>query len=192
MKTRWTAFLIGFCALAIPYVNAKVPEQPQVESKGATRHLATISKQDHVTIREVISQLRGQTNVPLRWPTFIPNVTDKDHPLYVDLLSVNPESYHIEVGWIEGCDGRNVCHFGAVRGSAAPLIENEGRKVLVTLEGGIKGYFIDFTCGAHCDDAAVGWSEHGYYYSINLKAGKKETLIRMANSAILAARKPNG
>jgi len=36
----------------------------------------------------------------------------------------------------------------------------------------------------HCDDAAVGWAEGRYHYSMSLKAGKREMLLKMANSAI--------
>ncbi len=49
-----------------------------------------------------------------------------------------------------------------------------------------QGSFIDFDCGAHCDDASLDWSEGGYYYGISLKAGDKKTLVRIGNSAIAA------
>jgi hypothetical protein len=34
-------------------------------------------------------------------------------------------------------------------------------------------------------EAVVYWREGGYYYSIAMKAGRKQTLLKMARSAIL-------
>ena len=135
--------------------------------------------------RKVQSDLLGKTSVPLRLPTYVPDAGDKENPLYTNLIEANAESYRIELGWVEGCLGGNACHYGAISGGTkAP--EEDGAKIPVALRGGVKGYFVDFACGAHCGDAVVGWSENGYHYSIALKAGKKQELIKMANSALAA------
>jgi hypothetical protein len=57
-----------------------------------------------------------------------------------------------------------------------------GRRV--TLAKGITGYFVDFGCGANCSDATLTWRQKGVQYTLGLKAGKRESLIKMANSAI--------
>jgi len=168
--------------------KAIVSERSQVESKSEVKQVAIISMQEPAAILgKVESALKGKTRVPLRWPSFIPDATDEAHPLYVNLLSISQTSYDLELGWTADCVGGNYCHYGVVRGSIAPLGENEGVRVPVELLESIKGYFIDSTCDAHCGDSAVGWAEGGYHYSISIKAEKKQKLIRCANSAIASA-----
>jgi hypothetical protein len=179
-----TLLIVAPLGVCLPGVS----ERAQVESKSETKRVAVISTQDRTTIlSKVEAALEGKTRVPLRWPSFIPDATDEAHPLYVNLLSISQTSYDLELGWTADCTGGNNCHYGAVRGSAAPLAENEGVRVPVTLLEGIKGYFIDAKCDAHCDDSAVGWAEGGYHYSISIKAEKKQSLVKCANSAIASA-----
>jgi hypothetical protein len=157
------------------------------EPKETVRLVVRISKQDAQTVlSNVESVLQPETDVPLRWPSIITAGADEDNPLYVNLLSADRASYNIELGWVEGCTGGNACHYGTVRGSVAPISENEGVRVPVKLSRGIRGYFIDSTCGAHCDDSAIGWTEGKFHYSVSIKAEKKETLIKVVNSAITA------
>jgi len=134
--------------------------------------------------------LLQKTVVPLRLPSFVPFGEEKS-PVYAIIRSAGKSGYDIELGWTKDCTGGNACHYGTARGSSSKLPENDGPRVAVMLGHGIEGYFIDFTCNAHCDDAAVGWAENGFHYSISLKAGKKETLIKMANSAIESHHKQN-
>ena len=132
--------------------------------------------------------LTQKTVVPLRFPNLVP-FADRKSPIYAILKSAEPSGYDIELGWTRDCDGGNACHYGTARGSSRELMENDGPRVPVKLGRNLEGYFIDSTCNAHCDDAAVGWAEGVYHYSISLKGGKKDTLIKMANSAIQSPRK---
>lgn len=131
--------------------------------------------------------LLQKTRVPLRLPSYLPYSGFKEQPLYAVLEVAEPSRYEIQLAWDANCLGGNACHEGTVRGSANPLVEKDGPRLPVTLEGGIKGYFIDAECGAHCDDSSVSWKEGGFYYSIGGKAERKSTLIRMADSAIADA-----
>jgi len=141
---------------------------------------------DYVKLR---AALLAATAVPLKLPTFLPFI-DAANPIAASLVSVNQSGYEIALGWGEGCfsvdlpSGAGACHYGMIRGSSGTLIENEGRRVPVNLTDGIRGYFVGFTCGANCDDAAIGWTQGGYHYSISLKAGSEKELIKVANSAI--------
>jgi hypothetical protein len=125
-----------------------------------------------------------QTNVPLRLPSYIPFADDPKEPVYAIVESADLDNYEIQIAFTNDCNGGNSCHYGTVRGSRSTLVENDGARIPVSLNNGIKGYFVDFTCGAHCDDAAIGWTEGGYHYSISLKAEKKQEMIEVANSAI--------
>ena len=164
-----------------------------VKPKGAneTFRVFPISSATQVRpdFRGLKSILREQTDVPIRLPAFLPYI-DKSNPIAASLVSTSPSSYEISLGWGQDCFSANLrggggwCHYGTIRGSADRLTENDGRRIPVLLVDGIHGYFVPFTCGAHCDDAAVGWKEGGYHYSISLKAGSKKELVRIANSAI--------
>ena len=132
--------------------------------------------------------LRKATDVPLRLPEFIPDVSS-DNPAYAILESVDRHNYEVQLAWSSDCNGGNACHYGAVRGSINPLLAERRKKIPVRLQHGIKGYFVGFTCGAHCDDSSVGWREGEHHYSISLKAGKMRDLVKMANSAITSTDK---
>jgi hypothetical protein len=54
----------------------------------------------------------------------------------------------------------------------------------VTLTKGIKGYFIDFTCGANCDSAKIFWVQNGFQYMVGIKAGALEDVVKLANDVI--------
>jgi len=128
--------------------------------------------------------LSRQTNVPLRLPGYIPFTDDPKIPVYAIVESAGLDSYEIQIAFTDDCNGGNSCHCGTIRGSKNPLVENDGPRVPVALSGGIKGYFVGFKCGAHCDDAAIGWPEGGYHYSISLKAEWKTEMTKVANSAM--------
>jgi len=141
---------------------------------------------DHAGTRifnRLTDTLMKKTRVPLRLPTFVPD-GDDEAPIFASLESASAESYQVELAWKENCGGGDACHYGTVRGSAGPLIEEGRHRSAVILARGIKGYFVGFKCGAHCDDSSVGWTERGYHYAISVKAGKVKELIQMANSAI--------
>ena len=138
--------------------------------------------------RRIREELPKRTPVPLRLPTFIPD-TDEGTTLFAILESANTDGYKIQLAWTEDCMGGNACHLGEISGSQRPLAP-EGRRIPVVLRKAIHGFFIDATCGAHCDDSVIYWTENGYQYSIAMKAEKKTTLMKMANSAIGEIPKP--
>jgi len=142
-------------------------------------------KSNHI-FDEIIPSLLKKTSVPLRLPEYVPDSDDKETILYSILEVAEPERYSIQLAWIKDCAGGNACHVGYIGGSKTPFPPEHKAAVHVTLSGGIKGSFVDSDCGAHCDDASLDWAQGGYYYGISLKGGDKKTLIRMANSAIIA------
>ena len=133
--------------------------------------------------RSVQDELAKRTNVPPRLPTFIPYASDKAVPMFAILESAGDEGYAIQLATSADCLGGNWCHMGEIRGSTRPL-DRDGRRTPVVLREGLRGDFIDFTCGAHCDDSEILWNESGYYYSVSMKAANKDTLVKMVNSAI--------
>jgi hypothetical protein len=159
---------------------------PTNEASGQTtgEHAATSSAEECDVFQPVRAALIQRTRVPLRLPNLCLAYGESAKTLYAILEDADPSGYEIQIAETKDCPGGNYCHVGTVRGSTSPLVENDGVRVPVSLQRGLKGYFVDFSCGAHCDDSSVGWREDGYYYSVSLKGEKKKTMVSVANSAI--------
>ncbi len=69
---------------------------------------------------------------------------------------------------------------GEAISSQNPVLNGEK----VFLASNITGYFTDATCGANCSDSTLVWEQNDVRYTVALKAGKLETLVKIANSAI--------
>jgi len=180
-----TSILLAFVSLeAALYATAgRQPCRANGTQKPAETAPAHAPKPNHI-FTQIVPLLLQKTSVPLRLPEYVPYSDDKEATLYGILKVAEPERYSIELAWLQDCDGGNVCHVGYVGASKTPFPSEHKRQVPVSLTGGIKGLFTDFDCGAHCDDASLDWKEGDYYYGISLKAADKNTLVRMANSAI--------
>ena len=127
--------------------------------------------------------------MPLRWPTYLGADIGAGHPLFVNLLSESAMDYKMELGWSADCIGGAYCHYGTVSGNVGPADATLGAPV--KLEGAIGGYFTESKCNAtntRCSDAQVSWAEGAYHYTVSLKNGTQDKLIRMANSAIASGR----
>lgn len=124
-----------------------------------------------------------ETRVPLRLPNLAVGYKDTSS-LSAIVEAADATHYYIQIATTPDClDGTN-CHVGSIIGSIERISVKKGPKIPVKLALGIKGFFVDSDCGAHCDDSSINWKEGEYYYSINLRAAKKEMMIKLANSAI--------
>jgi hypothetical protein len=121
--------------------------------------------------RDAAAQLQSKTKVPLRLPTWVPYDDDKDNPLYAIVDTATPAGYELQLAWIPDCNGAHVCRAGFITGSSSALPESNGRRIPVTLDSGVKGYFIEVMCGVYCDDASINWTEGNSHYSISMKGG---------------------
>ena len=170
-------------------VCSTTAQTPKAKNPNRSLQVFAISSGSKPEFEKLRAVLVAQTDVPVKLPVFLPYI-DATHVVAASLVSIASSGYEIGLGWGEDCfspdlpGGAAACHYGTIRGSSERLTENEGRQVPLVLLGGIHGYFVPFTCGTSCDDAAIGWQEHGYHYSISLKAGSKGMLIKVANSAI--------
>jgi len=134
--------------------------------------------------------LHRTSRVPARLPSFLPGV-DREHPIDAILISASSSGYEILLAMEPDCQGQNVCLYGSVFGSAAPIkLAGRSSGIPVKLRRGIQGRFIDAECHAYCNQSYVKWSEGGFYYAVGIKAEKKENMIRVANSAIPPLHKP--
>jgi len=183
MKVMITSLALMSLALCGPGLSqTSVTGQQQHTSQNTGRPPA---QGPSYVFRQIMPALSSQTRVPLRLPGYLPDVDEK-HPIYATVQSANDAGYNILLSVVVPCEGQNYCLYGSVRGSASPFVldEDAPKPIPVKLQGGIGGQFIDAVCHAYCNEAQVMWSEGGYYYSIGVKAGKMEGMIKEANSAI--------
>jgi hypothetical protein len=152
------------------------------ELQGPPKSVPAPQLRSNDIFKEIIPLLLRKTRVPLRLPEYVPYSDDKG--LYAILEVAQPDAYSIQLAWVKDCEGGNACHVGYIGASKTRPQPSDKPEVPVTLTGGIRGSFFNFECGAHCDDAYLEWHEGEFYYEIGLKAGDKETLLRMANTAI--------
>jgi hypothetical protein len=166
-----------------------IAQAPTPKSSNESLRVFAVSSGSKADFGKLRAVLQEQTDVPVRLPAFLPYI-DATNPVAASLVSIASSSYEIALGWGEDCfspdllGGAGACHYGTIRGSAERLIGNEGPRVPLVLVGRRHGYFVSSTCGSHCDDAAIGWQESGYHYSISMKAESEKVLIKVANSAI--------
>lgn len=182
------SILLAFVNLeAALYAPSRSNPAALTERRGRAETAPAHSPKPNHIFGQIVPLLLQKTSIPLRLPEYIPYSDDKETKLYSILKVAEPERYSIELAWLEDCDGGNACHVGYVGASKTPFPSEHKRQVPVSLAGGIRGFFAGFDCGAHCDDASLDWKEGDYYYGISLKAADKNTLVRVANSAIEGA-----
>jgi hypothetical protein len=87
--------------------------------------------------------------------------------------------YVVDVGWVRDCYGYTACTFGEITGSARRLPLTGSA---VRLANGSTAYFTDFTCGASCGESTLVWRAGSAYYEVGVRAGRRSTLVAIANS----------
>jgi hypothetical protein len=169
--------LVRCCVLAITLIatfqDARGQQTTQQDSGSGTSPV----------FKEIEAALRKKSRVPPRLPSFLPHV-DREHPIDAVLETVSSSDYSILLAVEPSCQGQNWCLYGSVQASSSPLKLERNPGVPVSLRHGIGGTFMESVCQVYCNQAYVEWKEHGFYYAIGIKAGRKNQLVRAANSAI--------
>ena len=161
--------------------NSTKPETPPDNVDNSTK------PEPHQIFQSIVPELQQQTQLSLLLPGFVP---EADYaPIYPIVSPATSENkYEIMLGYTEDCNGGTACRLGTISAERLTLAAKELTGERVDLASGITGYFVDATCGANCSDSTISWDHKGSRYTLGIKAGKKETLVKMAKSAI-AARK---
>jgi hypothetical protein len=132
-----------------------------------------------------------------------------EKPLLATLASATANEYTIVLGNRPNCQGQNSCKRGSLSATKLtpqaisldktfqqaanfvnnPLFNKEGRRSSdemgpVTLSNNLKGYFIPWVLSDHYTEAKIIWEQDGVRYSVGIQQGDKDSLIKMANSAI--------
>lgn len=142
----------------------------------------------HGIFSELLPKLQAQTKLPIRLPAYIPESDSSEPPPYALLESANSSEYQIQLAFTEDCMGESACHLGSIVAEAITSESADLTGKTVALTDGITGYFTDATCGASCSDATLIWEQNLVRYTIAIKAGRVETLVKMANSALATVR----
>ncbi|MBD2345321.1 hypothetical protein [Anabaena subtropica] len=149
----------------------------------AQRPAKTTIFQPHRVFKSILPKLKQKTQIKILLPKYIPE-SDGTNPIYAIVETSTPKKYDILLGFSPDCTGGTACRLGVVSAEAVTRKTPRLTGRRVTLAKGITGYFVDFRCGANCSDATLRWRQQGVQYSFGLKAGDRNSLIKMANSAI--------
>lgn len=129
---------------------------------------------------KVITQLR-HTHVPLLFPSAgaVPHG-------YAQIVSARPGYYLVYVGLVPACGEAEACTLGYFEGKRRSSRARKPDGKPLQLINGLTGYFVPFSCGADCGPAFLTFDYRRYRYTIQIKAGLRRPMIRMANSALSA------
>ncbi len=131
----------------------------------------------------ILAKLKATTKIPIFLPGYL-STSDKDK-VYVSLQKATASSYEIEIALAPDCNYAGACHAASVLAEqiAANSAPPEGD--IVYLSKDMVGYYQPFGCGASCSDSAIVWQKGNVRYTVTIKAGNLESMLRMANSAIV-------
>jgi hypothetical protein len=136
------------------------------------------------SFKSVTAALFKGTSLAVLLPTYLPEA-DSGKQVFASLTSVEAKYYSIELSLAPNCQGASACHLGSVEaagGTSISTIPLSGKSL--KLSKGQTAYFEEGQCGASCADSYLTWEQGGVRYRVGIKAGRQETLLRMANSAI--------
>lgn len=153
----------------------------------------TLPPIDKPGFRPVLTVLKKKTGLKLAIPKTLPKTYADEEEFYCTVTKLKPDEYEVMVGYTSDCNGGNACRLGSFYGKQTgqrritgtdnyPFERKQAKPV--QLRQGIKGYFVDATCGANCSDAKIFWTVKGWEYMVGLKAGNLSQVKHFANSAI--------
>ena len=172
---RRMSALVTAMSLVVAVSLTTLPAHAQPQSSPSEAH-AGESAYSPDTLAKT---LRDKTQISPRLPTLPP-----DENVFFVIREVTSKNYDILLATVLPCEGGNACLYGSLQASRSGLEKTEGKAIAVTLRGGTIGQFIPARCQVFCSQAYIRWKEGGVFYSIGMKAGRRQDLIRAANSCM--------
>ncbi|WP_096608096.1 hypothetical protein [Calothrix sp. NIES-2100] len=151
--------------------------------KIAQSQVQTSTTEPNLVFRPILAKLKQKSRIRILLPKFVPE-SDGENKVYAIVENATLKKYEILLGFSPDCTGGTACRLGIVTAEAVTRKTPRLTGKPVTLAKGIRGYFVDATCGANCSDSTLTWRERGVQYTVGIKAGDRASLIKMANSAI--------
>jgi len=176
--------LVG-AALVLTALSAGMPAV-----RAAANNAATVYAPIKARLQNVFIPVALPTTFPL---AKLPSSTR----IYASIQenSLSATTYIVDLGYTKDCNGGGACGYGEVTGGwtgdTPGVLSPLKGGVPITLQGGVKGTFFPFTCGASCGDSVIFWHFHGIPYTVSLKGGSRRNVLLMANSAIANTRSPS-
>jgi hypothetical protein len=175
----------------LPFRHALVGVALVVSALCAELPVARAATNNAITVYAPIKASLQNVFIPIALPTTFPLAKmPSSTRIYADIQdnSLSATTYIVDLGYTKDCNGGGACGYGEVTGGwtgdtpgvLAPLKGG----VPITLQGGVKGTFYPFTCGASCGDSLILWHHKGIPYTVSIKAGSRSNVLLMANSAI--------
>ncbi|MFM7406642.1 MAG: hypothetical protein ACKO3K_08270 [Cuspidothrix sp.] len=160
---------------------AEIQNPPQIVAK---QELTQKNTQPHPVFKPILSKLKQKTKIKILLPQYVIE-SDGENPLYAIMETATKTKYEILLGFSPDCSGGTACCLGIISGEAITKTTPKLTGKPVSLTKNITAYFTDFRCGANCSDATLTWRKDGVQYTIGLKAGNRNSLIKMAKSVML-------
>ena len=145
------------------------------------------------TRSEVIATLQQKTSVPVEFPGSLPNTGGEE--VYLN-WSADNNSYNVNFDYTNDCNGATACNMGSFSAEKGGIvvpksefsfsdrsdipIEMQDKYEYIKLDNGYNAVFM-YGCGAYCN-ATLQWKINNVLYSIYLKNGNKEEVMKIANS----------
>ncbi|MBE9227354.1 hypothetical protein IQ264_18155 [Phormidium sp. LEGE 05292] len=142
----------------------------------------------NVPTNQVISPIKGKTQVPILIPSKLP--FSELEKVYFN-SEVTDKGYSVSFNYTPDCQG-TPCYIGSIEAERGGEFIKPERGITrafkrVRLAGGNQGVFHN-GCGAYCT-ATLEWKYQGILYRVTIKNGEEKDLIAIANSAIQAGRR---
>ncbi|MBD2294961.1 hypothetical protein H6G06_16100 [Anabaena sphaerica FACHB-251] len=160
--------------------QASVKNKPQLIAK---EQINNKTAQPHPVFKSILPKLKKNSQIKILLPNYIPGL-EGENPLYAIIETANKDKYDILLGFSPDCTGGTACRLGMI---SAEAINSKTPKLTgkaVSLAKGTTAYFVDAKCGANCSDSTLTWRQKAVQYTIGLKAGKQDELVKMAKSVI--------
>ncbi|MBD2664898.1 hypothetical protein B6N60_01033 [Richelia sinica FACHB-800] len=176
--------LSAFCIVANinSYHSTAIANTTQQSLVIVKRHQHQSSQVNRV-FRKILPELKKKSKIRVLLPQYIP-AADENNAVYAILENISQNKYEILLGFTPDCTGGTACRLGMITGEIITPKTAALPGKPISLGKGITAYFVDFQCGANCSDATLTWRQKGVQYTVGLKAGDRNSLIKMAKSVI--------
>ena len=144
-------------------------------------NIENLNLSSNSVFQDILPELEQKTEITPSLPTYLPEY-QSDPPLHAILADVSESQYQIVLGYTPDCTGQNSCRLGNIEATAIDSeIALQGEKT-ITLDDGTKAYFTDARCDTYSTDSTLSWKQNSVIHIVGIKAGKIETLIKIAES----------
>jgi hypothetical protein len=132
---------------------------------------------------EILPALQRATRVPIRLPSQLPDIGQAGDRVYAKLTKATATHYEIVLGLTPTCAGETPCRVATFTGVLTPArFLPPGKRVVLPRQ--LTGSFTEAPIGANVGDAVLTWREREARYSVAVKAGSYDEVLKLATLTI--------